>query len=173
MENKRSKTITTSGESKATPSTSSNASLAPMSTSSPRASSDDLKRKKVPQPPVKSSPRLQQKKEAEMAELSAMVKGGKPSGAHSTHDVTPLFNKPLDDGKDGRGYVSRPVRTELEDEVLKTKRKVASLDDSSLHPALSGLHTSLTEKGIGYKKASTRTAMDGFKSGFDVSLTLN
>ncbi|WP_428243249.1 hypothetical protein [Gynuella sp.] len=138
------------------------------------------KARKSPRPrtqlqPLSSAPRtssrLQKKRQREMDNLSAQA-GTIPSG-HSNVDVTPSFMRPLDPGADGRGYVSSQARSEIRKRVKQSEVTVSSLSDARLPTELATMYQRAQNSSSGTFQVTNRGRKDGFRSGRDLTITVN
>ena len=100
-------------------------------------------------------------------------KAGATSDQHSKNDVTAQFFRPMEVGKDGRSYLSRPVRTDLEKQITASMKEFPSLDQSNVPRAFLKMKQKADDKGVGFLKTSNRKPEEEYRKGVDLTLTIN
>ncbi|HEY9132796.1 MAG TPA: hypothetical protein VIM98_13640 [Dyella sp.] len=122
-------------------------------------------------PPVRErSSRIQQNKQKAFDELRARA-GPSSSQFDPLTDVTPHLMAPLDPGADGRGYVEKTVRRDIERQMKSGVKKFDSLEKSNVPKFGQALRKEAAKEGRITKQLSTRGAHDEYRSGEDHTFT--
>lgn len=116
------------------------------------------------------SRRIQQNKQKHFDELSKKA-GPSSSKFDPQTDITPHLMAPLDPGADGRGYVSTPVRRDIERQMQRSVKQYPSLAKSNVPSLGRALRDEASKEGRTTKHVSTRGAHDGYRSGEDHTFT--
>lgn len=120
---------------------------------------------------VRRSARQKAEKERQIKEYTG--KFGSTSAEHSSNDLTHHFGDPLEDGKDGRGYVQDSTRRALKESIEGSRQEYPSLEKSPIPGVALKLREQAATQGRGSMYLSSRTDTDQYRSGTDYAYTEN
>ncbi|RDS79956.1 hypothetical protein DWU98_16085 [Dyella monticola] len=140
------------------------------------------KRAKGPEPPSSlgsthtppsrpRSERAQVIKQKKMGELQKRANALGKTSIDPATDITPLLMKPLDPGKDDRGYVSTETRREIERHMESTAKPFPSLEKSNIPPEALEMRKEANNQGKTTLQLTTRGPGDRYRSGEDLTFT--
>lgn len=141
-----------------------------------------IKRAKVPDTPSSlgskhtppsrpRSERAQIVKQKKMGELQKKANALGKTSIDPASDITPLLMKPLDPGKNTRGYASTETRRDIERHMKGTTKSFSSLEKSDIPPEALEMRKEADKQGISSLHLSTRGPTDRYRSGEDLTFT--